>query len=89
MGMPTVFERIRKIVANQLDVNEDKVIPAASFVDDLQADSLDMVELIMALEEEFGDAGTKLEIPDTDAEKMVTVQDAVDYLTERGVKDAS
>lgn len=87
--MPTVFERTKKIVAKQLDVNGDKVVPTASFVDDLQAESLDMVELIMALEEEFGDAGTKLEIPDTDAKKIVTVQDAVDYLTEHGVKDAS
>jgi len=82
--MPTIFERIRKIVGRQLGM---EIVTDASFVDDLQADSLDMVELIMALEEEFGDAGTKLEIPDRDAEKIVTVQDAVDYLRERGVKD--
>ena len=85
--MPTIFERIRKIVGRQLGMEEQEIVPDASFVDDLQADSLDMVELIMALEEEFGDAGTKLEIPDRDAEKIVTVQDAVDYLRERGVKD--
>ena len=85
--MPTIFERLRKIVTNQLGVGEDEVVPTASFVDDLQADSLDMVEMIMALEEEFGNAGNKLEIPDSDAEKIVTVQDAVDYLIERGVKD--
>ena len=82
--MPTIFERIRKIVGRQLGM---EIVTDASFVDDLQADSLDMVELIMALEEEFGDAGTKLEIPDRDAEKIVTVQDAVDYLRKRGVKD--
>ena len=85
--MPTIFERIRKIVTSQLGVDEDEVVPTASFVDDLQADSLDMVEMIMALEEEFSNAGNKLEIPDTDAEKIVTVGDAVDYLKERGVKD--
>jgi acyl carrier protein len=85
--MPTIFERVRKIVGHQLGVEEQEIVPDASFVDDLQADSLDMVELIMALEEEFGNAGTKLEIPDRDAEKIVTVQDAVDYLRERGVKD--
>ena len=85
--MPTIIERIRKIVGHQLDIEEQKIVLNASFIDDLQADSLDMIELIMALEEEFGDAGTKLEIPDEDTEKLVSVQDAVDYLRERGVKD--
>jgi acyl carrier protein len=85
--MPTVFERIKKIVVEQLGVEENEVVPTASFVDDLGADSLDLVELIMSLEEEFGEPGQKVEIPDEDAEKIVTVQDAVDYIHERGIKD--
>ena len=85
--MPTVFERIRKIVVEQLGVEETEVVPTASFVDDLGADSLDLVELIMSLEEEFGRPDQKVEIPDEDAEKIVTVQDAVDYIHERGIKD--
>jgi acyl carrier protein len=85
--MPTVFERIKKIVVEQLGVEEGEVVPSASFVDDLGADSLDLVELIMALEEEFGSPDNKVEIPDEDAEKIVTVQDAIDYIHERGIKD--
>jgi acyl carrier protein len=85
--MPTVFERIKKIVVEQLGVEETEVVPTASFVDDLGADSLDLVELIMSLEEEFGQPGQKVEIPDEDAEKIVTVQDAVDYIHERGIED--
>jgi acyl carrier protein len=85
--MPTVFERIKKIVVEQLGVEENEVVPSASFVDDLGADSLDLVELIMSLEEEFGSPGQKVEIPDEDAEKIVTVQDAIDYIHERGIKD--
>lgn len=85
--MPTVFERVRAIVVEQLGVDEEEVAPNASFVDDLNADSLDLVELIMSLEEEFaGDSGG-LEIPDEDAEKIATVQDAVDYLKDHGVED--
>ncbi len=85
--MPTVFDRIRKIVVDQLGVEEKEVVPTASFVDDLGADSLDLVELIMSLEEEFGKPDQKVEIPDEDAEKIVTVQDAIDYLKDHGVKD--
>ncbi len=84
--MATVFERVRKIVCEQLGVEEDQVTPTTSFVDDLNADSLDLVELIMALEEEFSDEA-QIEISDEDAEKIVTVQDAVDYLKEHGVED--
>jgi acyl carrier protein len=62
-------------------------VPTASFVDDLGADSLDLVELIMSLEEEFGKPDQKVEIPDEDAEKIVTVQDAIDYLRDHGIKD--
>lgn len=85
--MATVFERVKKIIVEQLGVEEDEVTPGASFADDLNADSLDLVELVMAFEEEFGSAGEPLEIPDDDAEKLITVQDAVDYLKERGFED--
>ena len=85
--MPTVFERIKKIVVEQLGVEENEVVPTASFVDDLGADSLDLVELIMALEESFSSPSMKVEIPDEDADKIVTVQDAIDYLRDHGVKD--
>jgi len=71
-------ERLCKIIAEQLDVEESKVVPGASFADDLKADSLDLVELIMSIEEEFG-----VEIPDEEAEKMKTVGDALQYLNER------
>jgi len=83
----TVFERLKKIAVEQLGVEEGEVIPSASFVDDLGADSLDLVELIMALEEEFTNPSQKVEIPDEDAEKIVTVQDAVDYIKDLGVGD--
>jgi acyl carrier protein len=72
------FDRVKKVVVDQLDVNEDEVTPTASFVDDLGADSLDQVELIMAFEEEFD-----IEIPDEDAEKIATVGDAVNYIDEK------
>ena len=85
--MPTVFERIKKIVVAQLGVEESDVVPSASFVDDLGADSLDLVELIMSLEEEFGAPDRKVEIPDEDAERIVTIQDAIDYIHDHGVKD--
>jgi acyl carrier protein len=85
--MPTVFERIKKIVVEQLGVEEAEVVPSASFVDDLGADSLDLVELIMSLEEEFGSPAQKVEISDEDAEKIVTVQDAIDYIHDHGIKD--
>jgi len=74
--MSDVEERVKKIVIEQLDVSEDAVSNAASFVDDLGADSLDTVELVMALEEEF-----ECEIPDDEAEKITTVQQAIDYVT--------
>ena len=85
--MSTVFERVRAIVVEQLGVEEEEVVPAASFVDDLNADSLDLVELIMSLEEEFSTDANGLEIPDEDAAKIATVQDAVDYLKDHGVED--
>ncbi len=85
--MPKVFERIKKIVIEQLGVEEAEVVPSANFVDDLGADSLDLVELIMALEEEFSKPDHKMEIPDEDAEKIATIQDAIDYLRDHGIKD--
>jgi acyl carrier protein len=85
--MATVFERVKRIVTEQLGVDESEVTPEASFADDLNADSLDLVELVMALEEEFSDKERILEIPDEDAEKIKTVQDAIDYIKERGIED--
>jgi acyl carrier protein len=85
--MATVFERVKRIVVNQLGVEEAEVKPESSFVDDLNADSLDLVELVMSLEEEFSNEGNQIEIPDEDAEKIKTVQDAVDYIKEHGVED--
>ena len=75
--MSSVEDRVKKIVIEQLGVKEDDVNPSASFVDDLGADSLDTVELVMALEEEF-----ECEIPDEEAEKITTVQLAIDYIKE-------
>ena len=72
------FDRVKKVVVDQLDVNPDEVTPEASFVDDLGADSLDVVELVMGLEEEFD-----LEIPDEDAEKITTVGHAVSYIDDK------
>lgn len=85
--MATIFERVKKIVVEQLGVAETEVTPEANFVDDLGADSLDLVELIMALEEEFSSTAKKIDIPDEDAEKILTVQDAVDYIKDLGVPD--
>ena len=73
--MASVEERVKQIIVEQLGVDEAEVTPTASFVDDLGADSLDTVELVMAFEEAFG-----IEIPDEDAEKIATVQDAVNYI---------
>jgi acyl carrier protein len=73
----TVSEKVKKMIVDQLGVNEAEVIPEAKFIDDLGADSLDIVELIMALEDEYG-----IEIPDEDAEKMETVGDAIKYIEE-------
>ena len=75
--MATVSERLKKIIVDQLGVDESEVVPSASFVEDLNADSLDLVELIMSLEEEF-----KLQISDADAEKITTVGEAQDYIEE-------
>ncbi|MFV9507709.1 MAG: acyl carrier protein [Oscillochloridaceae bacterium umkhey_bin13] len=75
MASPEVTERLKKIIAEQLGVDESKIVPGAHFAKDLNADSLDLVELIMSIEEEFG-----VEISDGDAEKIETVDDALNYL---------
>ena len=77
MSSEEIFDKVKEIIVEQLGVAENTVTMEASFIDDLGADSLDIVELIMALEEEFD-----LEIPDADAEKIVTVSDVVDYIKE-------
>lgn len=74
--MSDIAERVKKIVVEHLGLEEDKVVESASFIDDLGADSLDTVELVMAFEEEFG-----IEIPDDAAEKILTVKDAVNYIS--------
>ena len=71
-----VFDKIKKIIVEQLGIDEDKVTMDASFIDDLGADSLDMVELIMAIEEEF-----EIEVPEEEAENIVTVSDAINYIS--------
>ncbi len=86
--MATVFDRVKSVVVEQLGVDEAQVTPTASFSEDLNADSLDLVELIMALEETFTEGEKKLEISDEDAEKIVTVQDAVDYIRNQGSTDS-
>ena len=75
MNSDEVFDKVKEIIVEQLGVAENTVTPEASFIDDLGADSLDIVELIMSLEEEFD-----MEIPDADAEKIVTVNDVVEYI---------
>ncbi len=81
------MERVQTVVADKLAADESEVTPEASFVDDLMADSLDLVELIMAFEEEFSEGDVELEISDEDAEGIQTVQQAVDYLRANGVMD--
>ena len=83
----TVLERVQDVVADKLSVDKDQVVLEASFSEDLNADSLDLVELIMAFEDEFGTEEKALEISDEDAEEITTVQKAIDYLKEHGVDD--
>lgn len=85
--MATIFERLKKVIVELLGVEEEEVVPTANFVDDLGADSLDLVELIMSVEEEFSTPSQKIEIPDEDAEKIVTIQDEVDYIRDLGIED--
>ncbi len=85
--MPTLLERVQEVVADKLSVEPEEVTPQASFTEDLNADSLDLVELIMAFEEEFGTDDNPIEISDEDAESITTVQAALDYLQSHGAGD--
>ncbi len=85
--MASVLDRVRDIAADKLSVEAADVSADSSFTEDLNADSLDVVELIMAIEEEFGSDDQPLEISDEDAEKILTVQDAVKYLSDRGITE--
>ena len=85
--MTTVYDRVKAIVVDKLGVEEDEVTETASFIDNLNADSLDLVELIMAFEEEFSEDGEPLEISDEDAANIATVSDAVVYLKDHGISD--
>ena len=85
--MATVYERVKSIVVDKLRVDQENVREGSSFVDDLEADSLDLVELIMAFEEEFSTDGNQVEISDEDAGNIRTIGDAVTYLKDHGVQD--
>ena len=85
--MTTVYDRVESIVVDKLGVEEDEVTETASFIENLNADSLDLVELIMAFEEEFSTDDAQLEISDEDAANIATVSDAVNYLKEHGVQE--
>ena len=85
--MGTVFERVQTVVADKLSVDSSEVVVEASFTEDLNADSLDLVELIMAFEEEFSTDDNTLEISDEDAEALTTVGRAIEYLRAQGVED--
>ena len=85
--MASVLDRVRDIAVDKLSVDASDVSSESSFTEDLNADSLDVVELIMAIEEEFGSDDQPLEISDEDAEEIKTVQDAVKYLNDRGISD--
>ena len=82
-----LLEKVQAVVAEKLSVDESEVVPGASFTDDLNADSLDLVELIMAFEEEFSSDDVEIEISDEDAESITTVQAAIDYLRDNGFED--
>jgi|TARA_Y100000588_G_scaffold126534_1_gene138709 acyl carrier protein len=83
----TVYERVKNIVVDKLGVDSGDVEESSSFVEDLNADSLDLVEMIMAFEEEFSTDDQPIEISDEDAGSIATLQDAVDYLKQQGVED--
>ncbi len=85
--MATVLERLRKVIAEQLGVDEESIVSSASFVDDLNIDASDLAELTIAVEEEFSTPERKLEISDEDTEEIITVQDLVDFLYDYGIED--
>ena len=86
--MASIFDRVKILVVDKLSADEESVTPEAHFTNDLNADSLDLVELIMAFEEEFSQDGDPVEISDEDAEKINTVGEAVEYLREKGITDS-
>lgn len=85
--MTTILERLKKVIGEQLGVDEESIVPSASFIDDLNIDLADLAELIIAIEQEFSTPERKLEISDEDTEKIVTVQDIVDCLHDYGIDD--
>ncbi len=85
--MATVLERVRKVVVDRLGAAEDTVVPEAAFTDDLSADSLDLIELIMAFEEEFTEGDESLKITDEEAESIRTIEDAVNFIKGKGYTD--
>ncbi len=85
--MARVWEKLKKIIAEQLGVDEEAIVPSASFVDDLNIDPPDLAELITAIEQEFSTPRRKLEISDEDTDKIVTVQDIIDCLHDYGIED--
>ena len=85
--MTRVWEKLKKIIAEQLGVDEEAIVPSASFVDDLNIDPPDLAELITAIEQEFSTPRRKLEISDEDTDKIVTVQDIIDCLHDCGIED--
>lgn len=85
--MATVFERLKKVVMERLGVDEGQVIPTASFIRDLNADSIELVELAMSIEDEFSNSSHKILIPDEELERLVSVQDVINYLKGLGIED--
>jgi acyl carrier protein len=84
--VPTIFERLKRVVMERLGVDEDQVVPTASLIRDLNADSIELIELAMSLEEEFSSPSCQVEISDEDLARIVTLQDAVDYLRGLGIE---
>jgi acyl carrier protein len=85
--MARISEKLKKMIAEQLGVYEESIVPSASFVDDLNIDPPDLAELITAIEQEFSSPGRKLEISDEDTAKIVTVQELIDCLRDYGIED--
>lgn len=85
--MATIYERVKNITAETLSVEEQEINPSTNFIDDLGADSLDLVELVMEIEKEFSSPSLSVNIPDEEAEKIETVQNAIDYIKDLGIKD--
>ena len=85
--MATIFERLKGIIMERLGVDEDQIVPAARFIRDLNADSIELIELVMSIEDEFSSSSHKIVIPDEELERLATIQDVVSYLGDLGVSD--